>query len=119
MMDEGELNLLVMRSLDRLLKDGLIKEGSSTFEPTLLGEAVGAACLAPEDGLFIYKELEMAVKAFVMDGEMHVLYTCTPVQSMQHEVNWQIFRKEIEYLDESGLRVLNFVGIKPAFVNRM
>lgn len=54
-----------------------------------------------------------------MDGEMHILYTFTPVQDLFVSINWQIFRSEMEALDESGLRVMTFLGLKPAVVNRM
>jgi len=43
----------------------------------------------------------------------------TPIQSPQVDINWQVFRKEMDLFDESSLRVLRFVGIKPTFVNRM
>jgi DNA polymerase theta len=119
-LDHDELYSLVKSTLDGLLEKDLISVNSSaTFEPTTLGQAIVASSLTPEDGVFIHRELKKAVQAFVMDGELHVLYTFTPVQSIQTEINWQIFRKEIESLDESGIRVLGFVGIRPVFVNRM
>lgn len=54
-----------------------------------------------------------------MDGEMHILYTFTPVQDLSVSINWQVFRSEMEALDKSGLRVMTFLGLKPAVVNRM
>ena len=54
-----------------------------------------------------------------MDGKMHVLYSFTPVQAAHGIINWQIFRKEVECLDESNLRVLEFVGLKPHIINKM
>jgi replicative superfamily II helicase len=117
--DHGELDNMVKSTLDELALKGLIAaDSSSTFEATKLGQAIVASSFTPEDGKFIHKELKRAVQAFVMDGDMHVLYTFTPIQSPQVDVNWQIFRKEMDSLDESGLRVLSLVGIKPAFVNK-
>lgn len=91
----------------------------SNFEATQLGKAIVAASLDPEDGIFIHKELRRALQAFVMDGEMHILYTFTPVHDMSVTINWKVFANEMEGLDESGLRVLGFLGLKPTEINRM
>lgn len=118
-MDRDELDNLVKSTLVELTSKGpLAVDSSPTFEATILGQAIVAASLTPEDGNFIHKELNKAVQVFVLDGETHVLYMLTPVQSPQADINWQIFRKEMDSLDESGLRVLSFVGIKPTFVNK-
>lgn len=89
------------------------------FEATQLGKAVVASALEPEDGAFVHRELQRALRAFVMDGEMHILYTFTPVQDFAIAVNWQVFRNQMETLDESGMRVLTFLGLKPTVINRM
>ncbi|TAQ89791.1 hypothetical protein B7494_g1900 [Chlorociboria aeruginascens] len=118
--DHGELADMVKFTLDELKQTGLVQEdGASTFQATLLGEAIVMSSLTPEDGLFIHRELKKALQAFVMDGEMHVLYTFTPMQAPSATVNWQVFRQEMEGLDDSDLRVLNFVGLKPQVINKM
>lgn len=88
-------------------------------QATQLGKAVVASSLEPEDGAFVHRELQRALRAFVMDGEMHILYTFTPVQDFSITINWKVFRDELERLDESGLRVLSFLGLKPTIINRM
>jgi DNA polymerase theta len=119
-MDRDQLYALVDFALQELIGLELIHvDVMSALEATILGQAIVASALSPEDGTFVPRELKKAVQAFLMDGEMHVLYTFTPVQLMQTEINWQIFRKGIESLDERGLRVLTLIGIKPAFVNKM
>ena len=106
-----------------------------SYTATLLGQTIVAASLAPEDGLCVHQDLKKALEAFVMDGEMHVFYMFTPIQAMQYpqnpvvgdkaqastkmDINWQRFRKEIDALDESGLRAMGYVGVSPALVNRM
>ena len=97
----------------------LIEINDHHYTATLLGQAIVASSLTPEDGLFIHKELKKALAAFVLDGDMHALYTFTPVQSSYTKINWQIFRKEVEALHESNMKVLSFVGLNPAMVNRM
>ncbi|KAJ0164268.1 DNA polymerase theta [Colletotrichum tanaceti] len=92
---------------------------SGNYQPTKLGKAIVASALDPDDGVFIHKELERALQAFVMDGEMHILYTFTPVQDFGHNINWRVFRNEMENLDGSGHRVLGFLGLKRAVINRL
>lgn len=91
----------------------------SNFQATQLGRAIVTSSLDPEDGVFIHRELKRALQAFVMDGEMHVLYTFTPVQETSMNVNWKVYSNEMEGLDESGMRVLGFLGLKPTEINKM
>ncbi|TPX14216.1 uncharacterized protein E0L32_000610 [Thyridium curvatum] len=119
--DRSELRTMIAESLDELQRLGFITrdEDAATFQATQLGHAIVASALDPEDGVFIHKELRRALKAFVMDGELHVLYTFTPVNDTSVNINWRIFWNEMENLDESGLRVLSFVGLKPSVISRM
>ena len=120
-LDHEALNLMVKTTLDDLLESQLILlEDDDTYKATQLGQAIVASSFTPEDGIFVHVEFQKALRAFVLDGEMHVFYMFTPVQCTGlGDINWQIFRKEVENLDESGLRVLQFSYIKPGFVNRM
>ncbi|KAK1241669.1 hypothetical protein MKX07_007492 [Trichoderma sp. CBMAI-0711] len=94
----------------------IVNDSHSSFTATQLGRAIVASSVDPYDGVFIHAELTKTLKAFVMDGEMHILYVFTPVQDFGIVVNWQVFRNEMDALDESGLRVLRFLGIKPTDV---
>ena len=120
-MDPKELNEMVDTTLSELVDSGLIEiDLHGGYTATSLSQATVASYLTPEDGLFIHDELRRALKAFVMDGEMHIFYTFAPVWNPGNvEIKWNIFRKEVDCLDESGLRVLSFVGINPALVNRL
>ncbi|KAL2142320.1 hypothetical protein VTI28DRAFT_1329 [Corynascus sepedonium] len=91
-----------------------------TFEATLLGKAIVASSLDPEDGMFIHNELRKALQAFVMDGDMHVLYHFTPIHDLDSVmVNWKVFWNEVQQLDESDLRVMHFLGLKPVVIESM
>ncbi|GFF29920.1 DNA polymerase theta [Aspergillus udagawae] len=108
-------------SIQELIDEGLLifKEDES-YAATKLGQAVVASAFAPEDGLFVYEELKRALRAFVMDGDMHIFYMFTPIQvAMNTQIDWLIFREQLDNLDESGLRALQFVGVQPYFVNLM
>lgn len=120
--DRADLEEMVHSTVQELKETSLIEDSDGTgseYSATLLGQAIVASGLTPEDGLFVYGELRKALQAFVMDGEMHVLYSFTPVQAAHGNINWQIFRKEVERLDESNLRALEFVGLKTPMINKM
>ena len=119
-MDRILLDTMVSQTLEELIESGLVTmDNFGSYEATLLSQATVASYLSPEDGIFLHGELRQALRAFVMDGEMHLFYTFTPLNNSQTDINWPIFRREIESLDESGLRVLEFVGVNPGLVNRM
>ncbi|MCJ1396196.1 hypothetical protein MMC18_009210 [Xylographa bjoerkii] len=120
-MDRETLNLMVQTTIKDLLDSQLVLfDEDGTYRATQLGQAIVASSLTPEDGIFVNAEFQRALKAFVLDGDMHVFYMFTPVHSTGlGDINWQIFRKEVDGLDESGLRVLRFCGVDPSFVNRM
>jgi hypothetical protein len=117
--DHDELAIMVEATLQDLKSNQLITNTPSGLKATLLGQAIVSSSLTPEDGLFVHREIRRALQAFVMDSEMHIIYAFTPVQSSSNAVNWQIFRRETEMLDESSLRVLEFVGLKPSVINKM
>ncbi|CAK7267247.1 hypothetical protein SEPCBS119000_002449 [Sporothrix epigloea] len=109
-------------SLKALHAHGFIERDSfGHYQATRLGKAVVASALDPADALFIHGELARALRAFVLDGEMHVLYTFTPVHDVgtSSQIDWRRFWEEMESLDESGLRVLRFLGLKPSVISSM
>lgn len=107
-------------ALRELVDEELLLKDDESYEATRLGQAVVASSFAPEDGLFVYDELKRALRAFVMDGDMHIFYMFTPLQvAMANQIDWRIFRDQLDNLDESGIRALQFVGVQPGFVNTM
>ncbi|ERS99860.1 hypothetical protein HMPREF1624_03225 [Sporothrix schenckii ATCC 58251] len=111
----------VASSLAALQATGFVETDEfDNFQPSRLGKAVVASALDPADALFIHGELQRALQAFVLDGEMHVLYTFTPVHDAgSGGIDWRRFWTEMEGLDESGLRVLRFLGLKPSVISKM
>jgi replicative superfamily II helicase len=120
-MDHQELEAMVETTIQELQDADTIRHtDTGYYEATLLGQAIVAASLTPEDGIFVHEELQRALRAFVMDGEMHIFYMFTPVQTASlSEIVWPTFQKEMERLDDSSIRALQFVGVKPSFVNKM
>lgn len=91
----------------------------SEYTATLLGQAIVASCLNPDDGLFVHRELRRALTAFVMDGDMHAIYLFTPAPVSSASINWQIFRSEVEALDENNMKAVTFIGLSLSTVNKM
>lgn len=60
-----------------------------------------------------------ALQAFVMDTDIHVFYTFTPLTMATIDINWRIFLGEMDKLDDSGIRALRFIGINPVQVNNL
>ncbi|KAJ5106260.1 Helicase C-terminal [Penicillium angulare] len=119
---DQKLAYSIMKSALQELVDEelLVSKEDEAYHATQLGQAVVASAFAPEDGLFVHEELKRAIQAFVMDGDMHVFYMFTPLQAaMSTSIDWQIFRDQLDLMDESGLRALQFVGVEPGFVNTM
>lgn len=117
--NSNTVDAYIKESLQELQNMGLLEcDEYLNYAPTQLGRAIVASAIDPDDGVFVHRELVKALKAFVMDGEMHILYVFTPVQDFGAAVNWQVFRNEMEGLDDSGLRVLRFLGIKPTAVQK-
>ncbi|EXJ86604.1 DNA polymerase theta subunit [Capronia epimyces CBS 606.96] len=113
---------MVDESIKELIDSELIQttEHEHCLEPTRLGMAVVASGLSPEDGIFVHSELCRALESFVMDGDMHIFYLFTPVQtSGMAEISWPTFRNELHSLDESGLRAIRLIGVNPALVDRL
>jgi DNA polymerase theta len=120
--EHAKVSEMVDASMEELLGSELIRatDHEHCLEPTQLGEAIVAAGLGPEDGVFIHAELRRALQSFVMDGDMHIFYLFTPLQtSGGADISWLTFRNQLESLDESGLRALRLVGVNPAFVHRL
>lgn len=111
---------MVAATLQELTDSKLIEVGvDSELSTTKLGAATVSSSLTPEDGLFVYEELRKALQAFVMDGEMHILYTFTPVHETQASIDWRVFLREVESLNESDMRSLRLIGLKPSSINKM
>ena len=112
---------MVEAAIEDLCRTGLIQITSfDSFEPTTLGQAIVASSLTPEDGIFVHNEMRRALESFVMDGEMHIFYLFTPVQTTTlGDISWPVFRDQMGALDESGLRALRYIGVSPSLVNSL
>lgn len=83
-----DLELVIQWTMRDLQNMRLIETNGREHTATLQGQAIVASSLTPEDGLFVYRELQKEPAAFVLDGDLHALYTFTPVQSSHADINW-------------------------------
>ena len=120
-MDWDDLHKLIETATEQLVEEGfVVVDSNDSYEATLLSKATVSSYMTPEDGLLLYDELQRAMRAFVMDGDMHIFYLFTPISFHGiTEIDWQIFRREMENLDDSGMRVLKHVGVNPGLVIKM
>lgn len=117
--DHGIVMQMVANALEDLLKTQLVEDTVyGTLEPTKLGQAIVASSLSPEDGIFVHNEMQRALESFVMDGEMHLFYLFTPVNTTG-KILWPMFPDELERLDDSGMRAFRCVGVNPGLVNKL
>ena len=107
-------------ALEELLKEELLYlKDDEAYNATRLGQAAVASAFSPEEGIFINEELSRALRAFVMDSDMHVLYLFTPLQvAASAQIDWLVFRDEIDNLNDNGIRAFQLVGVNPGAVNR-
>jgi replicative superfamily II helicase len=120
-LDHSSVMGMLELALDELVRDRLIHETSSSYEPTQVGCAIVASALTPEDGLFVHAEMQRALASFVMESEMHSLYLFTPIPSISQpvEIQWPMFRDHVDLMSEADLRAFSLIGVSPAVVNRL
>lgn len=71
--NEYDMQEAIKLAMGELQEMRLVDVAEDIFKATLLGEAVVASSLTPEDGLFVHKELKKSLSAFVLDSDMHAL----------------------------------------------
>lgn len=112
----------VENSLEALKNKGFVEvDAYDNLQATRFGRAVVVSALDPADALFVRGELERALKSFVLDGEMHILYTFTPINDSMNQGNifWKRYCQEMDNLDDSGMRVLQLLGLNPSVIMRL
>ncbi|XP_062391805.1 DNA polymerase theta [Sardina pilchardus] len=96
-------------------KDG---EADSQYCPTHLGSATLSSSLSPPEALGIFADLQRAMKGFVLENDLHILYQITPVYADWTTIDWYQFFCLWEQLPSSMKRVAEMVGIQEGFLAR-
>ncbi|RUS83890.1 hypothetical protein EGW08_008371 [Elysia chlorotica] len=95
-------------------------EEVSRFHPTLLGSAILASSLSPDEGLSVFTELQKARRAFALDTDLHIIYLVTPMYASDSSasLDWCHYYTLWEALTPADRRVAEMVGVSEAFIAR-
>ncbi|XP_061833003.1 DNA polymerase theta isoform X2 [Nerophis lumbriciformis] len=94
------------------------KDGEEQYCPTQLGAATLSSSLSPPEALGIFADLQRAMKGFVLENDLHVLYLITPLYAEWTTIDWYQFFCLWEQLSSSMKRVAELVGIQEGFLAR-
>ncbi|XP_070840346.1 DNA polymerase theta [Chaetodon trifascialis] len=86
--------------------------------PTQLGAATLSSSLSPPEALGIFADLQRAMKGFVLENDLHILYLITPLYAEWTTIDWYQFFCLWEQLSSSMKRVAELVGIQEGFLAR-
>ncbi|XP_059382324.1 DNA polymerase theta isoform X1 [Carassius carassius] len=86
--------------------------------PTHLGSATLSSSLSPPEALGIFADLQRAMKGFVLENDLHILYQITPVYVDWTTIDWYQFFCLWEQLPSAMKRVAEMVGIQEGFLAR-
>ncbi|XP_045358148.1 DNA polymerase theta isoform X1 [Leopardus geoffroyi] len=88
------------------------------YHPTHLGSATLSSSLSPTDTLDIFADLQRAMKGFVLENDLHIVYLVTPMFEDWTTIDWYRFFCLWEKLPISMKRVAELVGVEEAFLAR-
>ncbi|XP_067440675.1 DNA polymerase theta [Thunnus thynnus] len=95
------------------------KEGQEErYCPTQLGAATLSSSLSPPEALGIFADLQRAMKGFVLENDLHILYLITPLYAEWTTIDWYQFFCLWEQLSSSMKRVAELVGIQEGYLAR-
>ncbi|ELW67555.1 DNA polymerase theta [Tupaia chinensis] len=88
------------------------------YHPTHLGSATLSSSLSPTDTLDIFADLQRAMKGFVLENDLHIVYLITPMFEDWTTIDWYRFFCLWEKLPISMKRVAELVGVEEGFLAR-
>ncbi|XP_068607098.1 DNA polymerase theta [Brachionichthys hirsutus] len=86
--------------------------------PSQLGAATLSSSLSPPEALGVFADLQRAMKGFVLENDLHILYLITPLYADWTSIDWYQFFCLWEQLSSSMKRVAELVGIQEGFLAR-
>ncbi|XP_026215033.1 DNA polymerase theta isoform X2 [Anabas testudineus] len=93
-------------------------EQEERYCPTQLGAATLSSSLSPPEALGIFADLQRAMKGFVLENDLHILYLITPLYAEWTTIDWYQFFCLWEQLSSSMKRVAELVGVQEGFLAR-
>ncbi|XP_069491929.1 DNA polymerase theta [Ambystoma mexicanum] len=115
---EACVEWLLKNEFIQILKED--KDGAKVevYHATQLGSATLSSSLSPSEALGIFADLQRAMKGFVLENDLHILYLVTPVYEEWITIDWYQFFCQWEKLPTSMKRVAELVGIEEGFLAR-
>ncbi|XP_068813954.1 DNA polymerase theta isoform X2 [Struthio camelus] len=98
--------------------DSANKAKVKVYHPTHLGSATLSSSLSPTEAMGIFADLQRAMKSFVLENDLHIVYLVTPVYEEWTTIDWYQFFCLWEKLPASMKRVAELVGIEEGFLAR-
>lgn len=110
------MRFLEQHEFIRLQFDDELKE--LKFVSTRLGYACLASSVPPNEGIFLFSELQKARQNFVLETDLHAVYLVTPfsVCNQLQEIDWMHFMDKWDDLSASMQHVGKLVGVSVAFI---
>ncbi|XP_028838783.1 DNA polymerase theta isoform X2 [Denticeps clupeoides] len=119
--EAGKRHGAIESCLEWLMENEFIyiqKEGYERYCATHLGAATLTSSLSPPEALGIFADLQRAMKGFVLENDLHILYQITPLYADWTTIDWYQFFCLWEQLSSSMKRVAEMVGIQEGFLAR-
>ncbi|XP_064000012.1 DNA polymerase theta [Pogoniulus pusillus] len=91
---------------------------AKVYHPTHLGSATLSSSLSPTEAMEIFADLQRAMKSFVLENDLHIVYLVTPVYEEWTTIDWYQFFCLWEKMPASMKRVAELVGIEEGFLAR-
>ncbi|XP_015196626.2 DNA polymerase theta isoform X1 [Lepisosteus oculatus] len=115
---EACVDWLIENEFIQIQEEGDKEQKIEKYCPTHLGAATLSSSLSPPEALGIFADLQRAMKGFVLENDLHILYQITPVCADWATIDWYQFFCLWEHLPTSMKRVAEMVGIEEGFLAR-
>uniref|UniRef100_A0A673ZWZ2 DNA polymerase theta n=1 Tax=Salmo trutta TaxID=8032 RepID=A0A673ZWZ2_SALTR len=115
---EACVEWLIENEFISIQREGNERGRGGEYCPTHLGSATLSSSLSPPEALGIFSDLQRAMKSFVLDNDLHILYQITPVYAEWTTIDWYQFWCLWEGLGSSNKRVAELVGVQESFLAR-
>ncbi|XP_019619912.1 PREDICTED: DNA polymerase theta-like [Branchiostoma belcheri] len=91
---------------------------SQEYQPTQLGSATLSSALSPDEALVVFADLQRAMKSFVLENELHILFQVTPIYTDWPNLDWYQYLCLYEKLPTHMRRVAELVGVEEGYLAR-
>ncbi|XP_069800792.1 DNA polymerase theta [Dendropsophus ebraccatus] len=115
---EACVEWLLRNEFIQMMEEERDGQKAEVYRPTKLGSATLSSSLSPSEALGIFADLQRAMKGFVLENDLHILYLVTPVYEEWAAIDWYQFFCLWEKLPVSMKRVAELVGIEEGFLAR-